>query len=79
MVNTRKTKIMIFRRGGILLRDLKFYYNNVELARVNKFYYLGIVFSTVGSFSVCQETLSVQGIKASLSLIDDLKFTILQI
>ena len=32
IVNTGKTKIMIFRRGGILPRDMKFYYNDVELA-----------------------------------------------
>ena len=36
-VNTAKTKIMIFRRGGILPRDLKFYYNGIELAIVSSF------------------------------------------
>ena len=68
VVNTGKTKIMIFRRGGILPRDLKFYYNEIELAIVNKFSYLGIVFSTGGSFSVCQETLAGQGMKAIFKL-----------
>ena len=63
IVNTGKTKIIIFRRGGILPRDMKFYYNDVELAIVNKFSYLGIVFTTGGSFSVCQETLAGQGRK----------------
>ena len=70
VVNTGKTKFMIFRRGGILPRDLKFYYNEIELAIVNKFSYLGIVFSTGGSFFVCQETLAGQGMKAILSSID---------
>ena len=68
VVNTGKTKIMIFRRGGILPRDMKFNYNDVELAIVNKFSYLGIVFTTGGSFSVCQETLAGQGMKAIFKL-----------
>ena len=42
---------MIFRRAGILSRNMKFYYNDVELLIVNKFSYLGIVFITGGSFS----------------------------
>ena len=28
IVNTSKTKVMVFRRGGILPRNMKFYYNN---------------------------------------------------
>ena len=57
-VNTAKIKIMVFRSGGILPRDLKFYYNDVELSIVNNFSYLGIVFSTGGSFSECHKTLA---------------------
>ena len=47
---------------------MKFYYNDVELAIVNKFSYQGIVFTTGGSFSVCQETLAGQGMKAIFKL-----------
>ena len=54
IVNTSKTKVMVFRRGGILPRNMKFYYNNFELAIVKTSSYLGIVFSTGGSFSECQ-------------------------
>ena len=43
-------------------------FNEVELAIVNKFSYLGIVFSTGGSFSVFQETLAGQGMKAIFKL-----------
>ena len=68
VVNTLKTKVMVFRRGGILPRDMKFYYNNVELDIVKKFSYLGIIFSTGGSFSECQETLAGQGMKAIFKL-----------
>ena len=44
VVNTTKTKIMVFRRGGFLSKNLKFYYNETEIAIVNTFSYLDIVF-----------------------------------
>ena len=46
MLNTDKTKIVVFRKGGILPRNLKFNYNGSELEIVSSFSYLGIVFST---------------------------------
>ena len=67
-VNTTKTKIMVFRRGGFLSQILKFYYNETEIAIVNTFSYLGIVFSTGGSFSACQRKLSGQALKAIFKL-----------
>ena len=67
-VNTNKTKIMIFRKGGILPRDLKFYYNGIEIEIVNTFSYLGIVFSPGGSFSNTQITLTGQAQKAIFKL-----------
>ena len=68
IVNTSKTKVMVCRRGEILPRNTKFYYNNFELAIVNIFSYLGIVFSNSGSFSECQKTLSGQAAKAIFQL-----------
>ena len=67
-VNTSNTKIMVFRCGGILPRDMKFYYNNIELSIVSTFSYLGIVFSTGGSFSECHKTLAGQALKAIFKL-----------
>ena len=49
-------------------RDMKFYYNNVELSIVNHFSYLGIVFLTGGSFSECLKTLAGQALKAIFTL-----------
>ena len=57
---------MIFRGGGILPRD--FYYSGIELAIVSSFSYLGIVFSTGGSFSECHKTLAGQALKAIFKL-----------
>ena len=59
---------MVFRRAGILPRNMKFYYNDVELLVVNKFSYRGIVFETGGSFSECQKTLASQDLKAIFKL-----------
>ena len=35
---------MVFRKGGVLPRNLVFYYNGVVLEIVKEFKYLGIVF-----------------------------------
>ena len=59
---------MGFRRGGILPRDMKFYYNHIELSIVSTFSYLGIVFSTGGSFSECHKTLAGQALNAIFKL-----------
>ena len=44
VVNTTKTKIMVFRRGGFLSQNLKFYYNETEIAIVNTFFILVLFF-----------------------------------
>ena len=63
-VNTSKTKIMVFRKGGMLPRNLSFSFDNTVLEIVNKFTYLGIVFTTGGSFTETQNTLAGQARKA---------------
>ena len=59
---------MIFRKGGILPRNLKFYYNDEELEIVNTFSYLGIIFSPGSSFSNTQITLAGQAQKTIFKL-----------
>ena len=65
IVNTYKAKIMIFRNGGTLRRNLNFEYNGENIEIVKKFTYLGGVFTTGGSFSETHEALSGQALKAS--------------
>jgi len=56
-----------------------FYYNNLEIEIVNKFTYVGIVFSTGGSCSHAQLTSSGQALKGIFKLNKQLnKFPILQ-
>ena len=48
-VNTPKTKVVIFRKGGGIPIDLTFKYNGDEIEIVCKFSHLGIVFTSGGS------------------------------
>jgi hypothetical protein len=43
--------VLVFRKAGILPRDLKFYYSDQVIEIVSKFTYLGIVFSVGCSFT----------------------------
>ena len=77
-INVNKTKIVVFRKGGILPRNLSFYYDEQQLEIVNKFRYLGLVFTVGGSFSEAQNTLAGQAQKAIFQLNKYLyKFTFL--
>ena len=62
-INVSKTKVMIFRKGGMLRRNLTFFYDGELLEIVSKFKYLGIVFTSGGSFSEAQTTLAGQAQK----------------
>ncbi|MCG8047974.1 MAG: reverse transcriptase family protein, partial [Candidatus Thiodiazotropha endolucinida] len=63
-VNSQKTKVMVFRKGGRLSENLHFYYDGNELEIVNKFVYLGITFTTGGSFHETQNSLAGKALKA---------------
>ena len=67
-VNIAKTKVMVFRKGGALPRNLTFLYNGNQLEIVRIFKYLGIVFTAGGSFTETQNTLSGQAQKAIFKL-----------
>ena len=65
-VNTEKTKVMVFRKGkgGTLPRNLEFTFENTLLKFESKFTYLGVVFTTGGSFTETQNMLAGQPRKA---------------
>ena len=80
VVNTRKTSIMIFKKSGRLPNKAVFNFDNVEIEIVKNFTYLGIVFSTGGSFSEAQSALSGQALKAIFQMNKYLhKFTSLSV
>ena len=64
----QKTKVVVFRKGGILPRQLKFNYGTMQLQIVSSFSYLCIVFTAGGSFSNAQNTLSGQAQTATFKL-----------
>ena len=43
VVNIEKSKIMVFRKGGLLPNDLKIYYDGSGLSIVSSFSYLGVL------------------------------------
>jgi hypothetical protein len=67
-VNINKTKVMIFKKGGRLPRNTRVIYDGSEIEIMNKFTYLGIVFSCGGSFEYTYEALSGQALKAIFKL-----------
>ena len=68
-VNVDKTKIMVFRKGGLLSRRERWFYNGVDIEIVNQFNYLGVVFTPGGSFIQAAKTLSGKAIRALCSLL----------
>ena len=78
-VNTSKTKVVIFRKGGRIPIDLTFKYNGDETEIVSKFSYLGIVFTSGGSCHETQKTVAGQSLKAIFAMNKYLhKFTYLK-
>ena len=67
-VNTDKTKIMIFRKGGRRNRNFNFTYGGNVIEIVAKFNYLGVVFTTGGAFNETHTALSDQAGKAIYKL-----------
>ena len=67
-VNAQKTKIVIFRKRGMVSRQTRFYYGDLELEIVNKFTYLGIVFTVGGSFAEAHTALAGQALKSIFAL-----------
>ena len=71
-LNIDKTKIVVFKKGGRISAKDKWYYNGKLLQVVKHFTYLGIVFSTSGSFLENQKTLAGHAQKATFSLMKKL-------
>lgn len=67
-VNTNKTKVMVFRKGGAIARTVQFSYDGTDIEIVKSFTYLGIVFTQGGSFNEAQHTLAGQAQKAIFKL-----------
>ena len=65
-LNTDKTKIVVFRKGGKLSGKDKWYDDGKELEVVKHFIYLGAVFSSGGPFSENQKNFSRTSTKSCI-------------
>ena len=70
-VNMDKTKLMVFRNGGIVKKNEVVYFNGNKLNCVSYYKYLGIIISSRLSWSPAQTTLAAQASR-SLSVINQL-------
>ena len=66
-VNLKKTKAVVFCKNGRLSTD-RFYYDNTEIENSTSYKYLGIIFSSSGTFSYCQTDLYNLALKAQFKL-----------
>ena len=63
-VNSTKTKVIIFRKGGRLPQNVRVTYTNEEIEIVHKFKYLGVLFSAGSSYVEHDKMLAGQSLKA---------------
>jgi hypothetical protein len=67
-VNLSKTKVMIFRNGGVLRKNEHLFYQGKEIESTTYYKYLGIMFSSRLKWSKATNTLAAQGKKALFSI-----------
>lgn len=68
-VNTEKTKVLVFKRGGRLARREKWLYNNAKLESVSGFTYVGMYFSSTLSLYKMAEENAIKAKKALIVLL----------
>ena len=69
-VNTDKTKIMVFQKGGRVSQDQEWKYAGDAIEIVSSFNYLGIVLSSGGSYVPATKVLKDKALKAIYSLLN---------
>lgn len=67
-VNLDKTKVMVFRRGGAVPRDCKFYYKGRRIEIVSEYTYLGVPFTSFGAFERASRHFKDKGLVALASV-----------
>ena len=67
-VNHDKCKVIVFRKGGYLAHNDKWYINRRSLEVVNFYNYLGLGFTPKASWSAAQSNLSASALRAVFSL-----------
>ena len=71
-VNESKTKIVVFKNGGVLSKHETWHYGNVKLDVVSKFCYLGLVFTRQLSMNAMVHDLCTKGKRVLVSILKSL-------
>jgi len=71
-VNEDKTKVVVFKNGGVLSRNEKWHYRNVKLEVVNKFCYLGLLLTRQMSVNAMVHELCTKGKRVLVTLLKQL-------
>jgi len=69
-INMNKTKAMVYRNGGIIRKNEKFFLNANQIECVSYYKYLGVLMSTRLSWSPAQKYLALQANRACFTLND---------
>ena len=75
-VNPTKSKVVVFRRGGLTRRGIRFSLEDTEIEIVSEYSYLGVLFTSSGCFAkaakqlVAKADFAATGIRALLSQAD---------
>ena len=72
-VNVEKSKIVVFRKGGALAQNDRWYFAEKEVEIVKSFTYLGVVFTSGGFFMQNAKTLSGKALRAMHQLLQIIK------
>ena len=62
-VNLTKTKVIVFRNGGVMPKSEKFFYTGEKVKTVTYYRYLGLIFSSRNLWSKALSTLAAQAEK----------------
>ncbi len=68
VVNMSKSKVILFNKGGHKIKKYSFTYNGNPLEIVNQYCYLGIIFSSSGTFKAATEDLMDRASRAMFAL-----------
>ena len=68
-INTSKTKAMVFRNGGFLAKNEKWYLGSKQLEMVKRYAHLGFTFTTAMSTKQSPKQLALKGKKAAFDMV----------
>ena len=63
-LNTKKTQVVIFNKGGHIVKKHKFNYGGDNLEITQSYCYLGIIFSACGTFNAARQNMLSKSLKA---------------